>query len=325
MNKNVFFISGEDAFLIDEEIEKIISRTGQTSEEKAEVNYIDADELSPLELMEILDFSPLFFMQRIVILKNPNFLGGNRANTKRIEDVFLVLSDYFKRSNKGQILIVTTRERNSSNKIVKLLSKEAQAINCKKLSNKQLLSWIKNEFAARNCSINPGAASLLMKSGQDMYYLQNLIQKVSLIAQNGKVNEEEIEENLDNKEEIKVFKFTDALLKRNLTASFNAYNQLLAQGQHPIFILYMIVRQFISFSKVKYCIEKGIEKRRIAEITGLKDFTIRKMMYNTRNFSWDEIRRFFEDFLQADISFKTTSKNEKIIMEMLIIEICTKK
>ncbi len=325
MKRNIIFIWGNDAFLIDIEIEKIISSVEEENRDKAEVVYLDADELGPVELMNNLEFSPLFSMQRVVVIKRPYWLGKTRQKSKKIEEFHKVLSDYITHDNQGQTLILTAEERNSGNQIVKLLSKKAEIINCKTASSQQLLKWIKNEFAARNCLVKPGAASLLAKSGQDMYYLRNLIEKVCLIVENRAVNENDIEEQLNNKEEIKVFKLIDALLDRNLKASFQAYNQLLAQGEHPIFFLYMIVRQFISLGKVKYCLEKGMGKKEIADVTGLKEFTIRKMMDNSRNFSSDEIRELFKSFLQTDISFKTTGKNQKVVMETLIIEICTKK
>ena len=322
---NMYFIWGEEAFLIDQKIKDIHALIQEESGEEVELLYLDGDELSPPRLLEELEFSPLFSLQRIVVIKRPSWLGKSGRKSSRNEEILKVFQDYLQRETPGQTLIITAVEHNSTNALVKLLDKQATVIECKSANPQYLANWIKAEFAARGRKINNTGLSLMVKSGQDMYYLYNLIEKLCLQSEGKTVSDKDIEEQLEGRDEIKVFKLTDALSDRNLKASFQAYYQLLEQGEHSVFILFMIVRQFNLLGKVKYYQENQTDLKEISRLTGMKDFAVKRMMGQTRNFTWDEIRYLFTQFLDADIRFKSTGQNDKTIMEGLLIEICNKK
>ena len=300
---NMYFIWGEETFLIDQKIKEIHSKMQEESGEEVELLYLDGDELSPPRLLEELEFSPLFSLQRMVVIKRPFWLGKSGRKLSRNEEILKVIH----RDDVSSCLSGRT------------------VIECKPANPKHLADWIKAEFTARGRKINTMGLSLMVKSGQDMYYLYNLIEKLSLVSEGKTISEKDIEEQVSSRDEIKVFKLTDALLDRNLKASFRAFYQLLEQGEHPVFILFMIVRQFNSLGKVKYYQENRTDIIEISRLTGMRDFAVKKLMSQTRNFSWDEIQYLFKQFLDADIRFKSTSQNDKTIMEGLLIEICSKK
>ena len=275
--------------------------------------------------MEELEFSPLFSLQRIVVVKRPSWLGKSGRKSSRNEEILKVLQGYFQRETPGQTLIITAAEHNSSNALVKLLDKQATVIECKAANPQYLANWIKAEFNTRGRNINSAGISLMVKSGQDMYYLYNLIEKLCLISEGKTIDARDIENQISSRDEIKVFKLTNALLDRNLKASFQAFYQLLEQGEHPVFILFMTVRQFTSLGKVKYYQENRTDIKETSRLTGMKDFAVKRMFDQARNFTWDELQYVFKQFLDADIRLKSTGQNDKTIMEGLIIEICSKK
>lgn len=320
----LYFLWGEEAFLIDRKIKEIHNLMQQENGEEVELVYLDADELTPQQLMEELEFSPLFALQRAVVIKRPYWLGKSQRKSSRHEEILRVLQDYMQRAE-GQALIITSAEHNASNPLVKMLDKQAIVHECKTPTPQYLSGWIKEEFAARGRKIDGPALSIMVKSGQDMYYLENLIEKICLGCESKTVGILEIEDQLDSRDEIKVFKLTDALLERNLAGSFRSFYQLLDQGDHPIFILYMTVRQFISLGKIKHFQESGADNKEISRLTGMKDFSVKKLLGQARNFTWSEIELLFKKFLDADIKFKSSGQDQKTIMEALIIEICTKK
>ncbi|HHV15871.1 MAG TPA: DNA polymerase III subunit delta [Gelria sp.] len=322
---NTYFIWGEEAFLIDQKIKEIHSIMQEKSGEEVELLYLDGDELSPLRLLEELEFSPLFSWQRMVVIKRPSWLGKSRRKTSRNQEILKVLQDYLQQESPGQTLIITVSEYNGSNALVKLLNKETTVIECKSAKPQELANWIKEEVSARGYKIDNAGLSLMVRSGQDMYYLYNLIEKLCLITEDQTISAKDIEEQLSSRDEIKVFKLTNALLDRDLQASCQAFYQLLEQGEHPVFILFMIVRQFVSLGKIKYYQENRTDIKEISRLTGMKDFAVRRLSGQVHNFSWDEIQYLFEKFLDADIKFKSTSQDEKTIMEGLLIEICSKK
>ncbi len=320
--KNIYFLWGSDSYLIDREVAGIHTRTTRERGEEAEVIYLNADELNAYELLEAIQFSPLFSLQRILVIRNPWWLGKSEKRGGKFAEIEQVLADYMRQDFPDQILVLTASEHRIANKLVKMLDNEATVIACKPLSSQQLAEWVTGEFASRGLNAEKAAINMMAKSGQDMYYLQNLIEKTALMVKGRSVVTADIEDELESKIEVKVFRLSDALLKRDPIASLKTYNQLLAQGEHPILFLYIIVRQFMALAKVKYYSEKSYSNRHIAEQTGLKEFMVNKMLDNCRRFSWDELQRLFQTFLYTDNKFKSSSLDDKILMETLIVEIC---
>ena len=319
---NAYYLWGDESYLIDQRIREIIAEVRRENGEEPEVVPVDADVINALELGQTLEFSPLFALSRVVIIKRPGWLSKSSRKLRKIEESLQVMQDYFQHDNHGQVLIITSTEHNSSNPVTKFLDKKAQVVNVKALSPHELEGWCKSELLRRNVRVAPAALSRMVNSGQDMYYLENLIEKLSLIGATTAIGINEMDEQLDSKQEIKVFKLTDALLNRNLKASLAAFYQLQEQGEHHLLLLHMITRQFLTLSKIKFYQEAGYPPAKIAQITAQKDFTIKKMLEKSAHFSRSEIRIIFAKLLEIDTSFKSESKDPRILMETLLIDLC---
>ncbi|SHG85142.1 DNA polymerase III, delta subunit [Thermosyntropha lipolytica DSM 11003] len=323
MEGNIIYIWGSEAYLVDEEIRKI---TSSFSGDELATIYLEVENLNGQELLQLLDFSPLFALQRVVVIKNPYWFEKVRR-PQVLKEIVQALEEYAKNSSPMQTVVITGLTNNTSNPVIGWLNQKARVIKCENPGPMYLRRWIKEEFARRGKRVTEEGASFLAQSGQDMYYMLNLLEKMALIKGDDKeVTLEEIKEELESGEEIKVFKFTDAFLKRDQKEAFAAYYRLREQGASTVFILYMTVRQFLALAKVKFYMEKGYSRQEIEEKTGLKDFVISKMAAYSRNFTAAEVETFFTWFLEADLALKSSEiAHEDIIMEMLISQIAAKK
>lgn len=321
-DNNVYYFWGAEAYLMDQRIKDIVERVREENGEEPELVMVDGDDTSALELGETLQFSALFALSRVVVIKNPAWLGKNTRKAKKAEEIVKVIQDYLAQNQSWQTLVLCSVEYNASNPVSKMLAKQAQIIEVKPLSSKALGDWIKDAFGRRGLQAEAAAINLLANSGQDMYYLENLIEKMALMVNAGIVRVKDLEMELDTRQEIKVFKLTDALLGRNLAASLEAFAQLQEQGQPYLLMLYMISRQLLSLSKVKFYQEAGYSINQIAEVTAQKDFVVRKMMEKSARFSSDDIRTLFKKLLDIDVSFKSESKDQRMLMETLLVDFC---
>ncbi len=322
MESSLYFLWGKEPFLIDQEIERLTGCLREQCGEEPEVLYVDPDELTPRELREQLEFSPLFALQRIMVIKRPYWLGKGKKRGNKSEDFIQAVNDYLDQEVPGQTLIFTAEGLEKGNPLVKRFSKEAHIIECKSPDARTLEDWITQQFAQRNRACTREVIKGLQSSGQDMYYLFNLIEKLCLQVEGRKIDHRDLEEDVSIRDEIKVFKLSDALLKRNLTGSLEVFHQLLQQGEHPLLFLNITVRQLAAMARVKAYGEQGHNNKKIAELTAMKDFSVRKMIESGRYFSWEEIESFFVLCLDIDFKIKNTSQDAVFLMEGLIMEMC---
>lgn len=319
----IYLLYGKEHYLIDREIFSIVETIENEAGQEVEVVYLDGDETGPAELVEKLDFSPLFAMNRILVIKRPYWLGGGRRRGGRSEEIIKVLGDYVQNPAPGQTIILTTDEYSASHPLIKKIDSCTVKKQFKPLSEDQLIEWLQQELARRGKTAAQRTLKRIASSGQDMYYLDNLVDKVCLQVEGKKITDADLDEELSTKQEIKVFKLTDAMLKRNTRDSLQAYNQLLEQGAHPIYILQIMVGQFVGMAKVKQCVEDRMASQEIAKAANVQPFMVRKLTDGAAKFSWQEIEHFFQAFLDADLRFKQSGQDDRMVMEALILEICS--
>lgn len=318
----LYYLWGEEAYRIDEEIENIVQQWQARWGQEPEVVFIDSTELSPQQLMESLEFSPLFALQRIVVIKDPAFLGKTGRQTSRIRGFQEILESYMQEMPEGQILILTSSERNATNPLVKLVEKKGKVIPCPGLGEAELAKWIEHQFARQGRQAERNLVSSLVRSGQDMYYLKNLIDKLCLMVPTGTIPASCLEGQMETREEVKIFGLIDGLTARNPQKAILAYHRLRAQGEDNIPMLAMINRQFQTLALVKYHQEKGLSRGEIVQATGQKDYTVRKMMEVSRNYSWEALEKVFALLLETDAGMKSTGQDADLLMEMLLVGCC---
>lgn len=320
----VYYIWGNEAFLIDEEIKSLIRQIQEESGDESEILSLEADYLEPLQLLEALDYAPLFSVKRVVIIKRPVWLGKSRKRRSKTDEYLRVLEAYLKRPSSDQLIIISGEENPTSLGLEKRLGPGFKTLQIKQPETAELAKWVQRQFEQGGRGIKPELARMVAGSGQDMYYLMNLIDKLCLMAPNEPVQMKELEAELDSGEEIRVFKLSDALLRRDIRASMQAFLQLLDQGESEVLFLYIIVRQFIQMAKVKQYAGEGRNNKDIEALTGLKSWAVKAKKEQASRFSWDEIAYLFKAFLDADTRMKSTSQEDRMIMEQLIVRICIK-
>lgn len=314
-----YYIWGKDPYLLDEKIEALIAEIQATGVE-AERLSIDADELSAADLGEILEFSPLFSLARVIIIRDPYWLEKSNRKAKQKQAVEAVWKDYFSRPHEGQYVIISSRNYQAKNPLSRLLKQHCQPINVPEFTRKEKEQWLSAACQQRGLKASPAVIQKMIAAEQDLYYLSNMLDKFSL-QEIKEIQVQHLEEELDSIEEIKVFKLSDACLQRNTKAGLQAFHQLEEQGVPYLVMTSIISGQFILMAKVKFYHEQGYSLQQIESILGYKPFVIKKMNQAGGKFSAQEIRSVFQRLLQIDISFKSQSKDKRQLMEALIIEI----
>ena len=322
MNANNFYIWGKDAYLVEEKVNETIRQIIQSRGEEAEIIYLDADEISPQQLAQTLEFSPLFSSLRVILIKSPFWLNKKIRKNSKLEEIAKAWHNYLQSSGTDQYVILTAADYSPANMIVKTFAKRIEVIQCKSLEPVQLRKWIAEQFESRNFKANTGAIALLASTGQDLHYLKNLIDKTCLIVGNKTVTEADLADDLRKIENTTVFKITDEIFKRNAKMAITYLHKYIEQEQSPIVALFMIVKQFTQFGKVKYFKNQGYTSKEIADKTKMQGFQVKNMERYLNNYTNEDLRKVFACCLEADISIKRTSKDQLLVMETLIFELC---
>lgn len=326
---NNYLLYGSEKYLINEKIDQLILCLEDEVGEKAELIMLDGFETNASLLEHHLTYNSLFALSKILIIKEPLWFKKAGRKTGQYKEIFEVLQAYFAEDNPNQTLIVTNNELTyedikakgfAKNDFLQLFVNNAQAIEFNP-DKGELRKWLIENLKAKGLKASDEAIKLLLNSGQDMYYLDNLLEKYAL-AQIINITPQILADEIEVIYEIKIFKLTDALLNRNRKAALAAFYKLIDQGLAYTDIIPMINFQFTALAQVKAGEENHQDATIIAKETKLNPYVIKNMHKNTRNFSWEELWEIFKLLLELDLQMKTTSLNKGVLVEIFIMQVC---
>lgn len=311
---NNYLLYGTEKYLINEKITQIIGDIEDRDGEKPELVVLDGDETNANELEYHLTYDSLFSLSKVVVIKEPFWLKKSSRKSGQVKQIVEIFTDYFAKDVVGQTLVATTQELFENNQLVKLFQQNAHII-AYNTNKADLRKWLTRNLSDKGLKATNEALSMMVNSGQDMYYLDNLLEKYALAKINN-ITPQNLADELDIILETSIFNFTDALISKNLKLSLDTFYKLLEQRISANEIIPMINFQYTALAKVKAAEENN------QKVVGLNPFVIKKMQKNTRSYTWDEIWRVFKLLLDTDLKMKSTSYDKTTLMEILIINIC---
>ena len=129
-----------------------------------------------------------------------------------------------------------------------------------------------------------------------------------------------ITENIDTN----IFKFLDAMMGRRSEEALKELHNLYKLGEPSLRIFTMIIRQVKNFLSYKILSVKNISQADIMNKMEVKKYEFGKIRFFEKNFTKEFLIGFYDELIRSDELFKTSSIDEKLIMETLIIKYCNK-
>jgi len=285
--------------------------------------------------------------------------SSSLLNTKRlviIEDIFLnkdkeifeKLTAYFKKRQSDDNIIIfwdsglkikkvkntaqpflldaSGREKALLKKQVELfkfLSGQKYAYAFNRLSNLELVNWVKKESEARGGRINNKAAELLVGlTNADTWQIsQELDKLISFKAAGSLTGSAEIEiadiNNLTRGSfSENIFALTDALGAKNKALAIKLLAEQVEAGLSDGYLLNMIIRQFKILLQLKQA--SGANSRQLAGKLKLHPFVAQKGAEQARNFTLPVLKNILSRLIEIDYKVKTGQGDYLTGLNMLI-------
>ncbi len=209
----VYFLSGEETFYIDV-IADIIEKTVLDEAEK-EFNYTQVYG-KDTDIPTIISYAkryPMMANHHVVMVKEAQ-------NLDNIEN----LASYVENPQKSTLLVILYKYKTIDKRkaFAKTLQKSGVLMECKKLYDNEVPSWINDYVSKKGYSIDPGAVQMLANYlGTDLQKIVNEVGKLFInLPKGSQINVKHIEENIGISKDFNVFELQKALAAKN---SFKAF------------------------------------------------------------------------------------------------------
>lgn len=334
-NKSLCLFYGKEDFLVDEEVRKLKDELAPRLMGGMNLEVVDGQSASTDQIINALAATPLLGGEKMVIIKNTAQLKssgskrGGKAKAEVKDDGDNQLHKVLENLSDGvHAVFVVHGDVDRRKKLFKVIDANGEAREFKPFAEweeEKLLSWIVNRARLCGKKIGSHAARVLADvSGSNLRFLSLEIDKLATYVGERDLIEEKDIAAVASAGTLSAFALINSLRDRDLKGSLESLARLMRDREDPVSLLGLIAKQFRVLLQVKSLQERAMSENEIAATLGVNHYFVKKTADKTFRFSIDELKNSLRVLHEADLKLKRTSSSPQAILELAIIDICSK-
>lgn len=328
--KPAYIFMGQEEYLMNDSIDRLKARYKNSFEEINFINLEGRD--SDLDrLINACETLPFMSDKKIVILKDVGrFLENLEKNQ---EDEFYKYLD----SLEDFLCLIFLDERHSIKKNMKIyryFKKKKAAVDFSKFLGQDLNSWVESILRKHRKKMSFSNINYFIERSSyrsrdvdlNLYDLENELVKIIDYAKGETISKEDIDQVLIRSIDTNIFKMLEAISRHDSSAALKSFNELYMSNEPVQRILYMITRQMRLILNYKLYREKGYNRPMIQKKLKIRtSFEFGKIASQASQWTIGRLKKIMDEILDVDIKIKTTSSNDKLLLEILLVKLCNNK
>ncbi|PIE33908.1 DNA polymerase III subunit delta [candidate division KSB3 bacterium] len=313
----LYLFQGQETFLMEECLERVKQTLLQS--EAADFNF-DKFSAGNLEIGHLLDLAqtmPFLSQKRLIILTE-----SHELKTPAQKQLLPYLAD----PNPSTCFIMTTTGKlDSRTKFAQAVAKHGKTVQFWKPFDRDIPAWIRRRASQYGYTMQSQAAdSLLAFVGNDLRQLDNELKKIIAYASTKEISSAIVGQVTGDIRERDIFELVDAIGKGNIIESLRILNQLLIEGEQPLRILAMIIRQFRLLWKTKAWLveQKNLPSTQLTGKIGVPLRSAEALQKQVHRFSQLKLKQAMKRLSEVDRALKTSTNSPQILLEDLCIDLC---
>jgi DNA polymerase-3 subunit delta len=258
----------------------------------------------------------------------------------------------------GNCLILTAETVDRRKKLFKTISAVGKILSFSKVKGEarqqaavqEMVSGLLNQGGKKLSSA--AWAALGKKTGFDLRESRGAIEKlITYAGERAQIEAADVEAVVGRTKEDSVFDLTGVLAGRKLAPALRTLHELLDQGEAPLKLFSMIVRELRLLFQAKLLMESGrfgtftpemdygrfqkalfpaikklnAEGEESIAIASQHPFVVYQSLKNAGRFTRAELVGYLEQLVRTDLAFKTTGNNPILLLERILIMVCKVK
>jgi DNA polymerase III subunit delta len=309
-----YLFFGEETYLIQEYTATLIEHILGTAPRDFNCDVFSGDSDTLEDALSMARTLPMMATHRVVVLHGLHQL--RRADWPQLER-------YLEHPSTSTALICSSNVSDPK-KCPPCLWQYAVTVECNRLEGAKLHDWVTHTVAQRGYRITREALQVLLHEQQpDLQTIRQEIEKRwTYVGETSEITLDDVQEVTHTSRLQSIFALSDALGTRQIGPAFIVIERLLNQGEPPLVILSMMVRHVRLLWSVKQLEQQRHDAPHMAKTLGLPLSVCRQLVTQSQHFSLAHLRQLYAAALEADLTFKTSNKPPRAILEELILHVC---
>ncbi len=322
---STYLLYGTEMFLINETKNLLINAVVSEEEKDFNLSTFDLEEIPVEVALEDAETLPFMGEKRVVLLKNPSFLT---AEKNKIEHNIAKLEAYLNQPAPYTIIVFIApyEKLDERKKITKMLKREAEVLEARNLSEKELLHWMKERATTYGVEIlDTSATMILLLVGSNLMQITQEIDKMAMyVGHGGKITDEVVSMLVPRTLEQNIFTLIEKVVQRNLNEALRIFYDLLRNNEEPIKLLALFATQFRLILQVKEMSKRGYGQQQIAGNLKVHPFRVKLAAGQANLFSEQELVQIMNKIAEMDYEMKSGKMDKQLLLELFIMSLAKK-
>lgn len=318
-----YLLKGQEEYLIDNTVSLIDDKIVGGPMRDLNYMFLDGKSVELESIINACETLPFMGEKKLVVLNNIASFIDIKENEKGLVEYLDQVQDH--------VVFLMVDNKNNLKKttsLYKKLKKLARDVEFNRLDPRKFSAWVNRYLKSKKKSIGSGDLAYLVDklgychygSEKELYQMTNELDK--LIHRSAEaISRNDINDSLSKSTEENIFGFLEALLSKDGDKSIGIFHELIGAKEPVQKILFMITRQYRLLASIKSYKEVGYGEKQIKDKTGIKPFEYKKIASKSGLYSIKAINEGLKLILSTDVKQKTTSQDEVLLMEMLIVNL----
>jgi DNA polymerase-3 subunit delta len=327
-----YILHGDNEFEISERVADFKQKIGDESMRDLNITVLDGRKTTLSEVQHAADAIPFLADKRLVIVdglltrlaSRKAKDGDESAPSGAAKDFLNGLIDYVPRlPDTTRLVFIEFQLLNPKHQLIKLAEQQKgkTVIECKQPQAGELPRWIIERAKKCGGSIEPVAAQRLAALiGGDLRRLDTEINKlITYVNAQRSITAKDVDLLVSDASTSSVFDLVDALGKRDGKRAAHELHHLLDQGENPLGLLAMIVRQYRLLILVKELQARNLSLDVMAKELGQHPFVIKKLNEQARNYRDSaQLEAIYRRLLEIETEIKTGQTSDVLALDLLV-------
>jgi DNA polymerase-3 subunit delta len=327
-----YILHGDNEFEISERVADFKQKVGDESLRDLNITVLDGRKTTLSEVQHAADAIPFLADKRLVIVAGLLTRLASRkakddaeaAPAEAAKDLLNGLIDYVPHlPDTTRLVFIEFQLLNPKHQLIKLAEQQKgkTVIECKQPAVGELPHWIIDRARKHGGAIEPGAAQRLAALiGSDLRRLDSEINKlITYVNAERAITTKDVDLLVSDASTSSVFDLVDALGKRDGKRAAHELHHLLDQGENPLGLLAMIVRQYRLLILVKERQAQNMTPDAMAKELKQHPFVIKKLNEQARNYrDITQLETIYRRLLDIETEIKTGQTSDVLALDLLV-------
>lgn len=323
--KRLWLVLSKDSFVCNENLSIIEQICRKNGIDEDSVSYFTAGKTDWDEVFDLV-LTPSFFGERLIVIRDGDITSLN-------DDDFSNLEKLIEECDGNRLAIVLTYEDDKKIKAKKYerlfekVQKYGMLHFVQEINEKYLEEMIVSHAKKQDAELPKDVARKIVENiGKDVGLLVNEMDKYCAAADYGQITLEIVDRMGVKTVEASVFDMIDLICRKKPVKAIEKLNNLFELRTDEIAILGAVTSGFVDMHRCKLAqaqrkdynqVQKDFEKN-------ANSYRYKKAMNNASNFSLSAIEEILQLLMKTDISMKSSSRDKKQLLYVLITQIIGK-